>query len=122
MRIEAFSQGKDPARPDANEDRFVILPGRAYADIDGVTAGGPARYDGKLSGQYAADLIQQTLERALTNSAESDAVALVAQLTDTIASAYERFGLAEAVRENANARFSATLALVVESGESLQIV
>ena len=49
MLIEAFSQAKDPAAPHANEDRFVILPGRAYAVIDGATAQTGARYDGMLS-------------------------------------------------------------------------
>src|SRR4051794_12821506 len=43
MQIEAFSQGKDPTAPHANEDRFVILPGRAYAVIDGATAKTGAR-------------------------------------------------------------------------------
>ena len=37
MRIEAFSEGKYLDDPDANEDQFLILPGRGYAVIDGVT-------------------------------------------------------------------------------------
>jgi hypothetical protein len=37
MLIEAFSEAKDPFAPHTNEDRLVILPGRAYAVIDGVT-------------------------------------------------------------------------------------
>lgn len=122
MRIEAFSQGKDPARPDANEDRFVILPGRAYAVIDGVTARGPARYDGKLSGQYAADLLQRTLEQAVGNDAGLDGLALVQCLTDAVAASYRRFGMLDRVRDDANPRFSATLALVLEQGEQLEIV
>ena len=37
MRIEAFSEGKVFARPQDNEDAFLVLPGMGYAVVDGVT-------------------------------------------------------------------------------------
>jgi hypothetical protein len=37
VRIEAFSEGKYLDDPDANEDQFLVLPGRGFAVIDGVT-------------------------------------------------------------------------------------
>jgi hypothetical protein len=122
MLIEAFSRGKDPAHPEANEDRMVVLPGRAYAVIDGVTARVPTLYDGKLSGQYAAELIQRTLERELAGGSRLDGLGLVGLLTDRIAAAHARFGLTEAVREDANPRFAATLALAVVRDAQLEIV
>ena len=66
MLIEAFSEAKDPSAPDTNEDRFVILPGRAFAVIDGVTDRLGTRYNGMLSGQYAAMIVKEALEHALT--------------------------------------------------------
>lgn len=118
MIIEAFTQAKDPARPEANEDRLVVLPGRAYAVIDGVTARGPARHDGMLSGQFAATLIQRTLERGEPGDAEVQ----LDRLTAAIAAAYDRFGMTEQVRGDANPRFSATLALVLEQGPQIEIL
>ena len=46
MRIEAFSQAKDPADPGANEDQFLVLPGLGYAVIDGVSDIEGRRYEG----------------------------------------------------------------------------
>ena len=61
MLIEAFSEAKDPSAPHANEDQFTILPGRAYAVIDGVTDRLGTRYRGMLSGQYAATIVKDAL-------------------------------------------------------------
>lgn len=121
MRIEAFTAGKDPLRPDANEDRFVVLPGRAYAVVDGVTARVPTLFDGKLSGRYAAALLQGVLEREAAD-ASLDGAALVGRLTDAVAAAYRRFGMLDAVRDDPNPRFSATVALALERGDVLEVV
>ena len=115
MLIEAFSTGKDPARPEANEDRLVILPGRLYAVLDGVSARSPARYDGMLSGQFAAVLAQSALERGLPR----DGLAVVAGLTKALAGASERLGLKGAP---AGLRLSTTMALVLDHGEQVEII
>ncbi len=115
MLVEAFSAGKDPARPEANEDRLVILPGRLYAVLDGVTARSPARYDGMLSGQFASALAQSALERGLPR----DGLAIVAALTTALAGASKRLGL-----ENAppGLRLATTMALVLDHGEQVEII
>jgi serine/threonine protein phosphatase PrpC len=124
MRIEAFSEGKDPGRPEANEDRFVVLPGLAYAVIDGVSDRLGTRYDGMLAGQYGAVLVQRTLQAELAGAAgpPGDARALVGTLTQAIAAAYGRHGTLEAARADANRRFSATLALAIERPDALEIL
>jgi hypothetical protein len=118
MRVEAFTEAKDPARPETNEDRFVVLPGRLYAVIDGVTARNPARYEGMSSGQFAADLVRGVLERGT----EGDGLAVVRHLSAALAAAQERFGIAEQARADANLRFSSTLALVLDHGARIEIV
>ncbi len=133
MLLEAFTEAKDPARPDSNEDRLVVLPGRLYAAIDGVSARGPARYDGMLSGQFAADLVQQALQRGSDGGGldggglDGDGLgggglAVVRRLTAVLAAAHERFGIAEAARSDANLRLSTTLALVLDHGAHIEIV
>lgn len=124
MRIEAFSEGKDPAHPEANEDRFVVLPGRAYAVIDGVTDRLGTRYDGMLAGQYGAVLVKEALEEILgrRDHGIDDARTLVPRLTAVIAAAYGRHGTLAAARADTNRRFSATLALVMERADSLELL
>ncbi len=122
MRIEAFSVGKDPARPDANEDRLVVLPGRGYAVIDGVTDRVGARYDGMLAGQYGATLVADALTTLLTPCECADARALVPALTAAIEAAYARHGTLERARGDRNYRFSATLALALERADHFEIL
>jgi hypothetical protein len=86
--------------------------------IDGVTARDPARYDGMLSGQFAADLVQRTLQ--ISN--DGDGLDLVRRLTATLAAAHARFGLEELARTDANRRFSTTLALALDHGAEIEIV
>ena len=62
MRIEAFSEAKNPRAPEANEDALLILPGRAYAAIDGVSDRDGTRYDGVLAGRFASTLVRRRLE------------------------------------------------------------
>lgn len=123
MLIEAFSEAKDPSAPHTNEDRLVILPGRAYAVIDGVTDRLGTRYDGMLSGQYAAVTVQRALEHMLSApDAPRDGLAIVRALTSVIAAAYERHGMAERVRSDWNVRISAALALVLVQEETIDVV
>ena len=44
MHLQAFSAAKDPDRPEANEDRLVVVADRLYAVIDGVTDRTGRRY------------------------------------------------------------------------------
>ena len=124
MRVEAFSAGKNPDAPAANEDRFVVLPGRAYAVIDGVTDRTSTHYEGRSSGRIAAELIQAALERVLSGP-DGDALEapqLLAIVSDEIAGAYRRFGLTDQAREQPNLRFGATLALFRHRSDGDEIV
>src|SRR3712207_463553 len=103
MLIEAFSEAKNPSAPQANEDRFVILPGRAYAVIDGVTARLGTYYEGMLSGQYAAILVKEALEALLCGrDRPQDGLEIVRSLTAAVAEAYRRHGILETARTDWN--------------------
>lgn len=122
MLIEAFSEAKDPAAPDTNEDRLVILPGRAFAVIDGVTDRLGTRYDGMLSGQYAATIVKGALEHALSRpDGPRDPKTVIAALTAAIADAYRAHDMLDAARRDWNKRFSATLALALVGDETIDI-
>jgi hypothetical protein len=122
MLIEAFSEAKDPTTPHANEDRFVILPGRAYAVIDGVTDRLGTRYNGMLSGQYAATIVKGALEHLISRpDGLREPKAIIAALTGAIADAYRLHGMMDAAATDWNKRFSATLALVILNEESVDI-
>ena len=114
MLIEAFTQAKDPSAPHANEDRLVILPGLAFAVIDGATARNGSRYDGMLSGQYAAVTVKAALERILSapDAPLGDGMAIVRAVTEALATAYRRHGMLERAFHERENRFSATMALV----------
>jgi len=123
MLIEAFSVAKDPSAPHANEDQLVILPGRAYAVIDGVTDRHGSRYDGMLSGQYAAVIVKRALEHMLSaRDAPLDGIAIVRALTAAIADAYKGHSIAERVESERNLRFSAALALVLVQAETVDVI
>jgi len=121
--IEAFSEAKNPSAPHANEDQFVILPGRAYAVIDGVTDRLGTRYEGMLSGQFAAVTVKRALEHMLSvPDACMDGLAIVRALTAEVAAAYRKHGMAEKVRSDWNLRVSAALALVLVRAETVDVI
>lgn len=123
MLIEAFSEAKDPSAPHTNEDRLVILPGRAYAVIDGVTDRLGTRYDGMLSGQYAAMVVKRALEHMLSApDAPTDGIAVVRALTEALAGAYKAHGINEKAQSDWNMRLSAALALVLVQDETLDVL
>ncbi len=121
MRLEAFTASRDPARPDANEDAFVILPGRAYAVIDGVSDRTGTRYDGELSGRHAARLVAATLERLLLGP-PPPVESIVPTLTAALHEAYLRHGTLAAAQASWGARLCCTLALALHDGPQLHLV
>lgn len=123
MIIEAFSEAKDPSAPQSNEDRLVILPGRAYAVIDGVTDRLGTRYEGVLSGQYAAMIVKGALEHMMSAPGPMPpATRIVEALTAEISRAYEAHGMWEQVHSDWNVRLSAALALVLVRDTTLEVV
>jgi hypothetical protein len=121
VRIEAASFPRDPARPQANEDALVILPGRAYAVIDGVSDRVGTRYDGMLSGRYAARLVATTLERLLAGP-PPPVESIIPTLTATLNEAYRRHAMLEAATADWRQRLACALALVLVDGEQTHLV
>ena len=121
MHLEASSFSRDPLLAGANEDAIVVLPGRAYAVIDGVSDRTGARYDGELSGRHAARLVAGTLERLLLG-APPPVESIVPTLTATLNEAYRRHGTLEAARADWGARLCCTLALALHDGLRLHLV
>jgi hypothetical protein len=124
MQIEAFSLGKSLADPSANEDRFVILPGRAYAVIDGVTDRLGTRYDGMLSGRYAATIVKAALEHLLStpDAPLDNPERVVLAMSEALQNAYRRHDMLDAAAEDWNRRFAATLSLAAISGDRLIVL
>jgi hypothetical protein len=124
LRIEAFSEARRPDVPDTNEDALLILPGRAYAVLDGVSDRVGSRYEGVLAGRYASGLLQRALERlvAPADATLDDPLAVVRAMTAEIHGVYERHGIADAVRTDWNRQMASTLALVTLSGDWAHVV
>lgn len=124
MRIEAFTEGKDLDAPEANEDQLLILPGRGYAVIDGVTDRTGHRYDCMLAGKVAGRVVQGAVAELLIDPPPPERLVdvLVERVSCAIRAAYERHGLLEVARSDRTRRFGATLALAVDYGESFRFV
>ena len=60
--VEWFTKGKKPAGA-GNEDGFVLTD-HCIAVVDGATAKGPMTFDGKLSGEFAKDVVVRSLSLA----------------------------------------------------------
>lgn len=61
MQLEAFTLAKDPNDAARNEDRYVVVPGRAYAVIDGVSDKTGLRYKGLTGGQAAGQAVEDVI-------------------------------------------------------------
>jgi hypothetical protein len=126
MLIEAFSEGKHPAAQELNEDALVILPGRAYAVIDGATDRSGRRYEaGRTSGKMAAAAVAGALNTAFgasTPAAPFDPARVVAALTQAIGAEYERLGITQLAAGDRNTRFNSTLALACTEAERVHLL
>lgn len=117
MWIEAFTEAKTPNDPWSNEDQLLILPGRGYAVIDGVSARTGHRYDGLTAGQVAARTVQQATAAFLLDDpaeTELDPAVLVNRIASAIRDAYQRHGILDLAQREPTRRFGATLALAAE--------
>jgi len=114
MRIEAFTEAKDPRRPDSNEDRIVALPGRVFAVIDGATDKSGRRHGGLTGGQIAANAVADTVAALAYDPAPAPSgPELVARISEAIQNQYRALGLLDEAEADPLARFSATLALAL---------
>jgi hypothetical protein len=124
MRIEAFTEGKYLDDPDANEDRLVILPGRAYAVIDGVTDISGRIVDGMRTGRYASRVVQRAVAEAACDAALAGgpARALVERVTAALFAEYVALGIVDEVRAEPPRRFGATLTLALDLGSMFRFI
>lgn len=116
MWIEAFTEARIPGEPAANEDQLLILPGRGYAVIDGVTDRTGHRYDGLSAGLVASRTVQHATAAFLLDPAEIalDPARLIGQVARAIRDAYQRHGILAVAKREPARRFGATLALAAE--------
>ena len=124
MRIEAFSEGKNLDAPDANEDALLVLPGRGYAVIDGVTDITGRVYQGMRTGRLASRLVQRAAADFLTDPAESSCrpERLIERTSAALRAAYADLGILDEVRANPHLRFGATLTLAADLGASFRFI
>jgi hypothetical protein len=102
---------------------LVVLPGRAFAVLDGVSDRVGTRYEGMLAGRYASQLLQRTLEQWLggADAALDDPWAAVQACVAAIRATYDRLGITETVRGDWSQQMASTLALVTLSGDDAHV-
>jgi hypothetical protein len=124
MRIEAFSEGKNLDDPEANEDQLLVLPGRGFAVIDGVTDIMGRLYEGIRAGRLASRAVQRAAADFLTDPAETDRrpEALVERASAALRAAYLRHGILEEVRAEPARRFGATLTVAADLGRTFRFI
>jgi len=124
MRIETISEGKNLDDPEANEDQLLVLPGRGYAVIDGVTDITGRVYEGMRTGRLASRVVQQAAADFLTDPAESDRrpEALIERASAALRAAYVRHGILEEVRGEPARRFGATLTVAADLGRTFRFI
>jgi hypothetical protein len=124
MRIEAFSEGKNLDDPDANEDQLLILPGRGFAVIDGVTDISGRLFEAMRTGRLASRVVQQAAADFLTDPAEAERrpEGLIERASAALRAAYVRHGVLEEVRAAPARRFGATLTIAVDLGRTFRFI
>lgn len=124
MKIEAFSEGKNLDAPEANEDQFLVLPGRGYAVIDGATDTTGRLYDGMRGGWLASRIAMQAVADFLLDPAERALrpQRLIERVSAAIRAFYARHGILEIAHGDPAWRFGATLALAADLGETFRFV
>lgn len=122
MRIEAFSEGKNLDDPAANEDQFLVLPGRGFAVIDGVTDITGRLFDGMRSGRLASGIVQQAAASFLTDDADREPAVLIECVSAALRAAYVRHGMLEQAQAEPARRFGATLTVAIDLGAAFRFV
>lgn len=124
MKVEAFSEGKNLDTPEANEDQFLILPGRGYAVLDGATDTTGRLYDGRRGGWHASRIAMQAVGDFVLDPAERELrpQRLVERISAALRASYAQHGILETARGDPAFRFGATLTLAADLGETLRFV
>ena len=124
MKIEAFSEGKYLDAPEANEDQFLILPGRGYAVFDGATDNTGRLYDGKRGGWHASRIAMQAAGEFLLGAKQHalHPQGLIEHISAAFRASYATHGILELARDDPSYRFGATLTLAADMGESFRFM
>lgn len=127
MRVEAFSRGKSLARPQDNEDAFLVLPGMGYAVIDGVTDRAGQPFGASKGGRFAAQIVARALadglaaEDVTVEGGAARAARLLTLIEARLRAGYAAHGRLHEAQASADARAGATLALVFHDGDQLRM-
>lgn len=124
MDVMVFSQAKDASRPEDNEDRSLVIDGRAYGVIDGVTDKTGRRFDGLTGGQIAGRVVEAAVRDACTERDPDtiDGPWLIERINRDFAATYARLGLDPADRETPVAPFAAQLVLALVGRETMRFL
>ena len=124
MKVEAFTEGNNLDVPEANEDQFLVLPGRGYAVIDGATDISGLLYDGKRGGWLASHITMQAVAHFLLDPLARDLrpERLIEHVSAAIRAAYAQHEILEIARGDPARRFGATLTLAADLGETFRFV
>lgn len=124
MRIEAFTEGKYIDDPAANEDQLVVLPGRAYAVIDGVTDISGRVVEGMRTGRYASRVVQRAAVEVACDAALAAAPPerIVERISAALFAEYVALGIVDEVRADPPRRFGATLTLALDLRANFRFV
>lgn len=124
LSSEAFSQAKDRENPKANEDRFLVLPQRVYAVIDGITDKSGRRFGGLTGGQIAGRIVEDTIrfacDRYEPNSIEADW--LLERIDEKFADTFAQLGLRGDVDPLSTAPFAAQMVLALIGRERVRFI
>ncbi len=124
LRTEVFSQAKDLENQEANEDRFLVLPHRAYAVIDGITDKSGKHYGGLTGGQIAGRIVEDEIGVACAER-EPDLIEaewLLERIGAKFMDTFAQLGIHNDVDPFATAQFAAQLVLALIGKERVRFI
>ncbi len=124
MDVAAFSQAKNPDRPEDNEDRILIVAGRAYGVIDGVTDKMGHRFDGLTGGQIAGRIVERAVRQACSEDVERSPHGqdLIDRINREFAAAFGRLGIEPTSQASLAAQLAAHLVLAQIDGSQARFL
>ncbi len=115
---------KDPKDMARNEDRYVVVPGRAYAVIDGSSDKTGLRHNGRTGGQAASAAVEDVIrEVCLVDHPERiEAGWLSDRLRERFETLHEEIRASNGSEAPAAMWFGAQLALALKGPESFRFI